>query len=365
MKRRDMMATTLIIPRWHGERLRELARRDGVPINHLAAQAVGEWLERHHPLGTSEPSEAAVGQNVRYYGQQIGGARVTSQLVQNVQNRLPQGGEFQGRNGDCTEYAFMVGDAALDPAEPCDANELNRLTTLSINGGNASGSGAMTAANLAWLCAQDGHAYLQGTNWASLLAQHIPAGHPVILQVANGSQLPGNEGGVNGHAVVALDYDAAAQTIVIANGDSVNGRAGKLDTISMQDVQNAQPFAATVLLPNSGSGTGGGMVTDSGLGDGFKNYAVAHNITAPQVLGGEHYNQPNPGESWCAWDAAPILTYTPAEGVRDNQGGRIVKYLLEQLAAAQHAPAPAPAPVDQPTTIELSVNGKSVYSSSV
>lgn len=260
---------------------------------------------------------------------------MTSQLVTNVQGRLPQGGEFQGRNGDCTEYAFMVGDAALDTAEPCDANELNRLTTLSINGGNAGGSGSMTAANLAWLIAKDGHPYQATSNWASALAQHGGT-YPVILQVNNGSNLPGNEGGVNGHAVVALDYDSASQTLVIANGDSVNGRAGRLDTIHMSDVQAANPFACTVLLPNQGSApTGGGTVTNANLGQGFTDYATKNNVTSAQVDGGEHFNQPNPGESWAAWDSWPVLTYTPAEGVQDHNPGRIVKFLVERLHAAE------------------------------
>jgi hypothetical protein len=171
-----------------------------------------------------------------------------SPLVANVWNRLPVGGEFQGYNGDCTEYSFMVGCAGLDPHRACDKAELDRLTALAIQHGDASSSGAMTAANLASLCQLETIAYQQGdgSTWLPQLHAHGNV-LPLVVQVANGQALPGNEQGVQGHAIVVLAVDPTYTRLTIANGDSANGKAGQLDYATVQDIANARPFAVTTL----------------------------------------------------------------------------------------------------------------------
>jgi hypothetical protein len=172
----------------------------------------------------------------------------TSPLVANVWNRLPAGGEFQGYNGDCTEYSFMVGACALAPSKACTKAELDRLTAEAINAGQAGQQGAMTAANLVWLCNQEHQSYAQGGG-ATFKQVLVSAGNvlPIIVQVNNGAALPGNEAGVKGHAVVVLAVDPTHTRMTIANGDSTWGKQGQLDYCSVQDMLNAQPFAVTTL----------------------------------------------------------------------------------------------------------------------
>lgn len=170
-------------------------------------------------------------------------------LANEIQGQLPVGGEFQGYTGDCTEYAYMVAVAA-ESGSACDKTELDRLTALAVaNHFTTSPTGSMTAANLASFCQLEHTNYQQvsGGNMISTLTQNDYNKYAIVLQVLNGSKLPGNEGGVNGHAVCVLDYNEAAQTVTIANGDSVNGRNGQLDTITLGDVQNAVPFAVTII----------------------------------------------------------------------------------------------------------------------
>lgn len=172
-----------------------------------------------------------------------------SLLSDYIAGKLPVGGEFQGYTGDCTEYAYMVAVSA-EIHTPCDKIELNRLTAIAVaNNFTTSPNGAMTAANVVSFCQLEHTNYNQqsGGNMISTLTQNDYNRFAVLLQVLNGSMLPGNEGGVNGHAVCVLAYNAADQTLIIANGDSVGGRQGQLDTIHLIDVQNAHPFAVTVI----------------------------------------------------------------------------------------------------------------------
>lgn len=173
----------------------------------------------------------------------------TSPLVANVWNRLPAGGEFGGKTGDCTEYSYMVAACALAPSKPCNDAELNRLTNEAIAAGQVQSSqGAMNPANLVWLCQKEHQAYAQGggSTFQQVLAA---AGNilPLIVQVNNGAALPGNEPGVKGHAVVVLAVDETHTRMTIANGDSTWGKQGQLDYCSVQDMLNAQPFAVTTL----------------------------------------------------------------------------------------------------------------------
>ena len=173
----------------------------------------------------------------------------TSPLVANVWNRLPQGGEFGGKTGDCTEYSYMVGACALAPSKPCNDAELNRLTQEAIDAKQVQSSqGAMNPANLVWLCQKEHESYAQGagSTFAQVLAD-VGNVLPIIVQVNHGSALPGNEAGVNGHAVVVLAVDATHTRMTIANGDSTWGKQGQLDYCSVAEMLAAQPFAVTTL----------------------------------------------------------------------------------------------------------------------
>lgn len=176
-----------------------------------------------------------------------------NQNVVNVYDRLPIGGEFQGYNGDCTEFSYGVAVQACQPGRVLTRAELDRLTAEAINAGQAAAGGAMTAANLAWLCQREETPYQQsdGSQWEHVLGTQGGYGTwPLILQLANGQALPGNQQGVLGHAVVVLAWDGGQQRATIANGDSANGEAGQLDVVSFQDIRNAQPFSVTeVRLP--------------------------------------------------------------------------------------------------------------------
>ena len=169
-------------------------------------------------------------------------------LVENVQNRLPVGGEFQGYNGDCVEYALMIGRAATSPQYPTTREELNRLTAESITAGQAGAAGQMTDANAAWLCGREGIPYQQIPFNANGLYYWLGIGHAVVCGFSNGQALPGNEPGVQGHAVCFLLHDGTGFTL--ANGDSANGRAGQLDRgVTTGQVVSAQPTTMTVIHP--------------------------------------------------------------------------------------------------------------------
>lgn len=170
-------------------------------------------------------------------------------LVENVAGRLPIGGEFQGYNGDCVEYSIMVAHTAASPQYPCDRAELDRLTAESITAGQAGPAGQMTDANAAWLCTTEKIPFQQiPWNLDGLYYWLGAAFHPVVLGMANGQAMPGNEPNVHGHAVCFLGHDAAG--FIIANGDSTNGRAGKLDYgVLVQQILAAQPTTMTVIHP--------------------------------------------------------------------------------------------------------------------
>ena len=181
---------------------------------------------------------------------------MTSQLVANVAGRLPQWGEFapgaptqanpKGHNGDCVEYSYMVARAAAQPWCALDGAELDRLTNESIGAGEAGPAGQMTNANLAWLCSTEGAPYTQITTGDLIAtAQEWAGRRPLCMGFANGQALPGNEQGVFGHCVAVLDWDGSVFTL--ANGDSTNGEAGRLDTASPAQLAAAQPSQVTRL----------------------------------------------------------------------------------------------------------------------
>lgn len=177
-----------------------------------------------------------------------------TQNVINVYGRLPIGGEFLGYFHDCTEYAYGVAVQACQPSRSLTRVELDRLVAEAIQAQQTTDNqGAMTVANLAWLCQKEQTPYQQssGDQWEHVLgAQGGYGTWPVIVQVSNGGAIPGNETGVQGHAIAVLAWDGGQQQLTIANGDSTNGRAGQLDVVNFQDIRNARPFCVTeIRLP--------------------------------------------------------------------------------------------------------------------
>ena len=172
-------------------------------------------------------------------------------LVDNVAGRLPVGGEFGGRNGDCAEYAIMIARAAVSPQHPTTDDELNRLTSEAIaaNPPEAGPAGQMSDANAAWLCRVEGMKYTQIPYNRDGLYYWLSQGCAVCCGFSNGGALPGNEPGVKGHVVAVLAHDDTGFTL--ANGDSTNGRAGQLDTgVITAQIEAAQPTTLTVIEPD-------------------------------------------------------------------------------------------------------------------
>jgi hypothetical protein len=169
---------------------------------------------------------------------------MSNQLVQNVEGRLPVGGEFQGHNGDCAEYALMIGRTAKMPVYPCDGATLEYMTNLSIGAGQAGPAGQMTDSNFVWLCRALHLDYAQRPFDPAAVYGALGNGAPVCCGFSNGQALPGNEPGVFGHAICLLDWDG--HTFTLANGDSTNGRAGKLDYgVTWEQIWAAQPTTQT------------------------------------------------------------------------------------------------------------------------
>lgn len=169
-------------------------------------------------------------------------------LVSNISGRLPVGGEFQGFNGDCAEYGVMVGRTATSPQYPCDKATLDHLTSESITAKEAGPAGQMTDANAAWLCQTESIPFQQLPFNPDGMYYWLGIGHAVVCGFANGQALPGNESGVQGHCVCFLAHDDTGFTL--ANGDSVNGRNGQLDTgVPYSSVIAAKPTTMTVIHP--------------------------------------------------------------------------------------------------------------------
>lgn len=239
-----------------------------------------------------------------------------STLVDNVAGRMPRGGQFQGnyRHG-CVAYAYMIGRTALDPGRACTDTILSDLITSAINAGLASAPhGAMTPGQLAGLCHADGMPYQQttGVDWLSVVKANDEK-QPIVIMVEQGYWLPGNEAGVYFHAVCILDHDAQTKRLIVANGDSANGRNGKPDVLMEQDMYNARPYSLTILK-------GELMAIDTtGLGAGFAQEARRLGLV------GEHTPEVYEGDwSYAVWPHAgggTIMTYAPGQGVKVFSGG--------------------------------------------
>jgi N-acetyl-anhydromuramyl-L-alanine amidase AmpD len=79
--------------------------------------------------------------------------------------------------------------------------------------------------------------------------------------------------------------------------------------------------------------------SDANMGQGFKDYADQHQITAPNLTSGEVFNVMEPGVSFTAWDwpQSVALLYSQQTGVRDDMAGHIVGAVYHALLAEQAA----------------------------
>lgn len=174
-------------------------------------------------------------------------------LVSNIVWRLPLGGEFSaGKNGDCAEIAYQMGRAALQPWHSTAPPELLRLVNEALAAGETDcPGGCMTDAQFAWLCQRERCLYTQMSFDENTLQGWLAGGFPVVCGFRNGQALPGNEPGVQGHAVCFLEHEPGGG-YTLYNGDSANGRAGKLDTgVSSAAIHAAVPTTLTMLRGTS------------------------------------------------------------------------------------------------------------------
>jgi|GEM_PF-5871194 len=152
--------------------------------------------------------------------------------------------EFQGYTGDCGETAELV-FLHIFKSVPLDKDHLNALVREEIAAHNAGPSGSETLAAIGRNLKNQGLAFEQygyqepfNTNWRAMLRDH--AGYNgIILQIARGGNLPGDEPGVHYHFIAVVGQKAGSY--IVADGDSVAARRHQLVTYSEQQLASAAP----------------------------------------------------------------------------------------------------------------------------
>jgi LysM repeat protein len=148
---------------------------------------------------------------------------------------LPNSGalsEFvSGYNGDCGECAELCLLHTLNPsAWPLDVAHLRTITGRDVARAWASASGAEPLNSIAHdldLCGvhytNDGYSEPASFDWRGALAS-VGGVRPLILELAVGGALPGDEPGLHYHFIACLGWDDAANQGVFADGDNARAR---------------------------------------------------------------------------------------------------------------------------------------------
>lgn len=250
--------------------------------------------------------------------------------------------EFQGYNGDCTQTAHLSALHCIDPvAHPMTPAALNALVARDVARGFAAANGSQNDVGLANSLRLDGVPFHQvspssgvtGGDWAAELARWGGI-KPIILQVAAaGGHLPGDEAGVQGHAIACVAWDPQTNDGWFCDGDHPN--AAQPVSYTLGELRAAQPFCVSVLDVEVPDTMGATTVDVTGLGSGFADYARARNVQGAVKVRETPLAGGPPGACYAVLGDNTLLYYAPGRGVSalPEVGAAVVGLTTSALAA--------------------------------
>lgn len=159
---------------------------------------------------------------------------------------------ISGYTGDCGECAELCFLHVLNPAAwPLDAAHLRTITGRDVTRGWAAPNGAEPLNSIAHdldLCGvhytNDGFSQPASFDWRGALTT-VGGVKPLILELALGGALPGNESGLHYHFITCLGWDSASGAGIFADGDNAHAQ-GASGSAALVTYTLAQLEAANV-----------------------------------------------------------------------------------------------------------------------
>lgn len=257
--------------------------------------------------------------------------------------------EFQGRSGDCMWDGLLGALATIGRAELTPA-ALNHMVDVAIAHGWASSNGAAPMSSVSAYLDMLGiphttYGYAEPFNidWQGVVREY--AGHyPLVMEVAQGGRLPGDEAGVHYHGFSILAGDPGTDVYGCCDGDD-RDTSPTLKRRTMAQLAAAQP-CALIVINESGhmswtietdaqghtSGAHDSHGAHCGPGDAValrENGLLSTNSLIPA---GEVYY--DAGKSALALDNGAVVFFSKATGVRVDYAGHVVADMYDLLGVA-------------------------------
>lgn len=166
---------------------------------------------------------------------------------------------FRGFIIGCGEASALVVDHIVK-GTPLSYQMLSQLINDASNSGHLDYGLGQTAGAVQWdlqHVAGEGSSvtYGPGRNLANIISNALKANKPVLLGVNNGAMLSGETPNVRGHyvAVVGVNNDGS---YIVADPNTSASASGGFVNDTLQQLQNANPFAA--IIPNDAAKGGTG-----------------------------------------------------------------------------------------------------------
>lgn len=156
---------------------------------------------------------------------------------------------FKGLIVGCGEASALV-IAHIIKGTPLSPGQLTNLIQSAANANQLSGAGfGQTAKNVQWDLSQFGiQSTISGFN-ASAIDASLSQGIPVEVGISNGGVLTGEPLGLRGHFITLVGKNDSGY--IVADPNTAQSKSGGFVTDSLQQLQNANPFATV-----TPSGTG-------------------------------------------------------------------------------------------------------------
>lgn len=199
---------------------------------------------------------------------------------------VTQFGQFLGACGEAAATAL----AAVENGGQATIGGVNALVQQLQGAGLAASQGQTTLSGLQYGLQQKGISSTQ-TSFDQAL-QSVQQGHPAILEVAQGGNLPGHtDSSLQYHFVALLGSDSSGY--FVADSDTAAGQSGQLIHETSSQLQAAAPYGALVAQPPAGPVSqpffnflSGGSTGNTSQGNFFSNLnTVLSYITTPSFWG--------------------------------------------------------------------------------
>ena len=190
---------------------------------------------------------------------------------------------FRGLIIGCGEASALV-IAHIMKGTPISPGQLTNLINSAANANQLSGAGfGQTAQNVQWDLAQFGIQSKVQSFSSNILDTLLQGGTPVEIGISNGSRLTGEPSGLRGHFVTVVGKNA--QGYVVADPNTAASKSGGFVTDTLQQLQNANPFA--MIVPSgTGPGTSNGISVGNPTLDCLANCPPGDGFCYAQCLGG-------------------------------------------------------------------------------